>query len=117
MFTPEYYCWDFDVLQVIVDVFRIENNKIIEHWDVMQDEVLKAESANGNSMLDGGGDANKSVSSQSLEENKQTIITFIEKGFAGDVKLLDSLFGDEYIQHNPHVPNGKAVVLGFLKEG
>lgn len=103
--------------KVIVDIFRIEDHKIIEHWDVMQDEVLKADSANGNGMLDGGGDANKSVSVQYLTENKQAIIDFIEKGFAGDVKLLDSLFGDEYIQHNPHVPNGKAVVLGFLKDG
>lgn len=102
---------------VVVDIFRIEDNKIIEHWDVMQDEVLKADSANGNGMLDGGGDANKSLSTQDLEENKQTIIAFIEKGFAGDAELLDSLFGDEYIQHNPHVPSGKAVVLGFLKDG
>ena len=36
---------------VAVDIFRVENGKITEHWDVMQEEVPAAESANGNSML------------------------------------------------------------------
>jgi predicted SnoaL-like aldol condensation-catalyzing enzyme len=36
---------------VAVDIFRVVNGKIAEHWDVMQEEVPAAESANGNSML------------------------------------------------------------------
>src|SRR6266852_3486955 len=36
---------------VAVDVFRVANGKIAEHWDVMQEEVPAAQSANGNSML------------------------------------------------------------------
>ena len=32
-------------------IFRIANGKIAEHWDVMQEEVPAAQSANGNSML------------------------------------------------------------------
>ena len=36
---------------VAVDVFRVANGKIAEHWDVLQEEVPAAESANGNSML------------------------------------------------------------------
>src|SRR5437867_1679590 len=35
---------------VAVDVFRVANGKIAEHWDVMQEEVPAAQSANGNSM-------------------------------------------------------------------
>jgi predicted SnoaL-like aldol condensation-catalyzing enzyme len=34
-----------------VDIFRVANDKIAEHWDVMQEEVPAAQSANGNSML------------------------------------------------------------------
>jgi predicted SnoaL-like aldol condensation-catalyzing enzyme len=34
-----------------VDIFRIANGKIAEHWDVLQEEVPAAQSANGNSML------------------------------------------------------------------
>jgi predicted SnoaL-like aldol condensation-catalyzing enzyme len=38
------------VPQIIVDVFRLEDGKIIEHWDVIQDEVKASESKNGNAM-------------------------------------------------------------------
>lgn len=37
--------------RAIVDVFRVENGKIVEHWDVIQ-EVLER-SANGNTMFEG----------------------------------------------------------------
>lgn len=36
---------------IAVDIFRIENRKIIEHWDVMQEEVLAENSINGNPMF------------------------------------------------------------------
>ena len=36
---------------VAVDIFRVANGKISEHWDVMQEEVPPAQSANGNSMF------------------------------------------------------------------
>jgi predicted SnoaL-like aldol condensation-catalyzing enzyme len=36
---------------VAVDIFRVTDGKISEHWDVMQEEVTAAQSANGNSML------------------------------------------------------------------
>jgi len=36
---------------VAVDIFRVANGKISEHWDVIQEEVPAAQTANGNSML------------------------------------------------------------------
>jgi len=36
---------------VAVDIFRVANGKIAEHWDVMQEEVPAEKSANGNSMV------------------------------------------------------------------
>ena len=36
---------------IAVDIFKIENDKLVEHWDVMQEEILPAQSANGNSMF------------------------------------------------------------------
>lgn len=36
---------------IAVDIFRIENGKIVEHWDVMQEEVPVELTANGNTMF------------------------------------------------------------------
>jgi predicted SnoaL-like aldol condensation-catalyzing enzyme len=36
---------------VAVDIFRVADGKVAEHWDVLQEEVPAALSANGNSMF------------------------------------------------------------------
>ncbi|AYB34838.1 nuclear transport factor 2 family protein [Chryseolinea soli] len=36
---------------IAVDIFKIEDGKLVEHWDVMQEEVLPSQSANGNAMF------------------------------------------------------------------
>lgn len=35
---------------IVVDVFRLEDGKIAEHWDVVQEEVPASKSASGNPM-------------------------------------------------------------------
>jgi len=40
-----------------VDIFRLEDGKIVEHWDVIQRPIPEG-SVNGNSMFDGGGEYN-----------------------------------------------------------
>jgi predicted SnoaL-like aldol condensation-catalyzing enzyme len=34
-----------------MDVFRVDNGKLVEHWDVMQDEVPAEKTASGNAMF------------------------------------------------------------------
>jgi predicted SnoaL-like aldol condensation-catalyzing enzyme len=36
---------------VAVDIFRVENGKVAEHWDVMQEEVPAGQTASGNPMF------------------------------------------------------------------
>jgi predicted SnoaL-like aldol condensation-catalyzing enzyme len=36
---------------IAVDIFRVENGKLVEHWDVMQEEVMADKTANGNAMF------------------------------------------------------------------
>ncbi|OOQ58405.1 nuclear transport factor 2 family protein [Mucilaginibacter pedocola] len=35
---------------IVVDIFRFEDGKIAEHWDVVQEEVPASKTASGNSM-------------------------------------------------------------------
>lgn len=35
---------------IVVDIFRLEDGKIAEHWDVVQEETPTSKSASGNSM-------------------------------------------------------------------
>ncbi|OKI68757.1 hypothetical protein AMK14_21505 [Streptomyces sp. TSRI0445] len=36
---------------VIVDIFRLANDRIVEHWDVVQDLVRPEATTSGNSMV------------------------------------------------------------------
>lgn len=36
---------------IAVDIFRVDSGKIVEHWDVMQEEVSAENSINSNSMF------------------------------------------------------------------
>ena len=36
---------------VAVDIFRVKDGKVVEHWDVMQEEVSAADAASGNAMF------------------------------------------------------------------
>ncbi len=36
---------------IAVDIFRIENDKLAEHWDVLQEEVPASSTASGNPMF------------------------------------------------------------------
>jgi predicted SnoaL-like aldol condensation-catalyzing enzyme len=41
-----------DAPQVVVDIFRIEDGKLAEHWDVLQNEVPVTAALGGVSMFD-----------------------------------------------------------------
>ena len=36
---------------IAVDIFRVEDGKVVEHWDVMQEEVPAANTVSGNAMF------------------------------------------------------------------
>jgi predicted SnoaL-like aldol condensation-catalyzing enzyme len=36
---------------IAVDIFRVKDGKVVEHWDVLQEEVLPTKTASGNAMF------------------------------------------------------------------
>lgn len=103
---------------IVGDIFRIENGKIKEHWDVIQPEPTPNLSAiNKNTMLDGLGNPDLQISPENLVRNTNTakkIITAVLGN--GELNLIPSLFQDPYIQHNPNIPNGTDALVNFLSK-
>jgi predicted SnoaL-like aldol condensation-catalyzing enzyme len=84
------------------DIFRFENGKIVEHWDNLQETAGPNKS--GRTMIDG---AAKITDLDKTETNKILVKNFVEDILVnGNMAKLAGYFnGDNYIQHNPQIPD------------
>lgn len=84
------------------DIFRWEKGQIVEHWDNLQETAKPNPS--GHSMTDGTTEV-KDLSK--TEENKKLVKAFVEDILVnGKMDKLAGYFnGDQYIQHNPNIPD------------
>ncbi len=85
------------------DIFRFENCLIVEHWDNLQETPAKP-NPSGHTMTDGITeikDLDKTAANKSLVKN------FVEDILVnGKMEKLAGYFdGDNYIQHNPQIPD------------
>lgn len=83
------------------DIFRFEDNKIVEHWDNLQ-ETPQHPNPSGHTMIDG---SNTATDLDKTATNKALIRSFVEDILVGGKmeKLASYFDGDNYIQHNPQV--------------
>jgi len=86
------------------DVFRFENNKIVEHWDNLQEKPTSLNPSN-HTMTDG--------TTEVIDLEKTAINKTLVKNFVEDIlvygkmdKLQDYFDDDKYIQHNPKIADG-----------
>lgn len=101
------------------DIFRFEDGKIVEHWDNLQETPAKA-SPSGHTMIDG---STELKDLDKTEANKALVKNFVEDILVnGNMEKLAGYFnGDNYLQHNPQIPDqlsGLGAALGELaKQG
>lgn len=84
------------------DIFRFEDGKIVEHWDNLQ--ATAGPNPSGHTMADGP----TAVSDLSnTEANKAIARSFVDDILVnGKMDKLAGYFdGDNYIQHNPNIPD------------
>lgn len=93
------------------DIFRFENENIVEHWDNLQETAKPNPS--GHTMIDG---ATEIKDIDKTEINKTLVRSFVDDILVnGKMEKLPSYFdGDNYTQHNPNIPDqlsglGKAI--------
>ena len=85
------------------DIFRFEHGKIVEHWDNLQ-ETPTNPNPSGHTMIDG---AVEIKDLDKTEANKTLVRNFVDDILVNGrmEKLVGYFDGDNYIQHNPQIPD------------
>lgn len=88
---------------IAFDVFRLEDGKIVEHWDNMIVEA--APNPSGRTQIDG---ATEIADLDKTEANKAKVEEFITRSLINheEVTITDYISPETYIQHNPMVADG-----------
>jgi predicted SnoaL-like aldol condensation-catalyzing enzyme len=111
--------YDFFGPKIGFDIFRFEDGLIVEHWDNLQ-ETPKQPNPSGHTMIDG---PTASAGLGKTEENRKLVQQFVDDILVNGKmdKLAGYFHGDNYIQHNPQIPDqlsGLGKTLGELaKQG
>lgn len=96
------------------DIFRFEDDLIVEHWDNLQPKVAQ-KNPSGHTMIDG---VREIKLGEPTEKNRALIKDFAEDILiGGNFQNIDIYFdGDNYIQHNPTIGDGLTAFNAALKE-
>lgn len=96
--------YDFFGPKIGFDIFRFEDDKIVEHWDNLQ-EKPDAPNSSGHTMIDGPTDA---ADLSKTEANREIVRSFVEDVLVnGRMDKLGGYFDeDRYTQHNPRIGDG-----------
>lgn len=99
---------------VTTDLFDTDaNDKIIEHWDVIAAYTEKNQTASGNDVILGNFEL-KDL--DKTEENKKLVRNFLVDVFqnGNHQNIAQYISTEQYIQHNPQIPNGIDAFKQFL---
>lgn len=98
---------------VAFDVFRIENGKIVEHWDNMA--PVAEPNPSGRTQTDGETEVSDL---DKTEANKAKVMEFIEKALIKHEKvdITQYINPAKYLQHNSMVADGLEGFGAFMKE-
>jgi len=98
--------------KIVLDLFRLENGLIAEHWDAIQ--VESDSTLNGNSEIEG---PIAILDERNTTKNKQLVVDYtkyilIDKAF----EKLASFVHQDVIQHNPKIKNGRNAIRDYLRK-
>ena len=105
--------YNFSGPKIGFDIFRFENGKIVEHWDNLQ--VTARHNPSGHSMIDG---TTRIKDLHKTKANKALVSGFAENILInGKMDELAAYFaGDNYIQHDPLIPDKVSGLRKVLDE-
>lgn len=100
----------------VVDIYRLQDGMLAEHWDVVEHDVGNVEPASGRGLFDTDAVSTATVSISDQQKNIDTVVSFNDKIFTSHVnskELLDEFMQDDYMQHNSGVGDGKEGFITF----
>lgn len=102
-----------ETAMIAFDVFRVEDGKIVEHWDNLVPEA--ALNPSGRTQIDG---ATEITDMDKTEANKALVEEFITKSLIehAEVNITDYISPVTYIQHNPMVADGLEGFGAFMAQ-
>lgn len=95
------------------DIFRVENDKIAEHWDCLQAFDPKAKNGSGHTLIDG---STEITDLDKTEVNKKLVEDFYNKVFVEGKKeeAKNYISAETYIQHGAGGKDGLKSLESFL---
>ena len=95
------------------DIYRVSDNRIVEHWDGLVREAPA--NASGRTQLDGPTQPRKD---QDVDENRARVLGFFSRALIeGDYQAFhDDCNGEDFRQHSPDIADGAAAVIAFLNQ-
>ena len=98
--------------EIIVSIFKVNGGKIIEHWGISQTEVPADKTVSGNSMFPI--EYNLAPSTDELAA-KNFVVSGLNRAFGlVDFDIINELWTEDYIQHNPGIDNGRGAIQGLV---
>jgi len=100
----------------VVDIFRVSNCKIVEHWDVIQE--VPADSPNGNGMFKTVETNFTSKKAEPCTLSTRDVADAFVPLLYGQGKVREAYMNwvhPDYQQHNPHAENGRDAAIDFLE--
>ncbi|WP_238431508.1 ester cyclase [Streptomyces cavernae] len=100
-----------------IDLYRVGNGKLVEHWGITQ--TVPAKTASGNSLFSDVYRYPKgapTLSEELEEKNRKFAVTAYRKLSDGDVTVIDKSWDPRYYQHNPIIANGTGPLKQLLQQ-
>ncbi|RCR71520.1 nuclear transport factor 2 family protein [Larkinella punicea] len=97
---------------VVVDLFRLRNGQVIEHWDAIQQQPETT--LNRHPMMDGAVDMEDIGAT---EANKNVVSAFFQRVLIErKIDALSDYVTSDLIQHKPEIANGRDGLWQYLQE-
>jgi predicted SnoaL-like aldol condensation-catalyzing enzyme len=98
----------------VVDIYRLEDGLLAEHWDIVEHDVGEVETQNGRDLFTTDAESTPTPEIADQQINIDKVVAFNRDVFdAHDVSKLDEFMRDDYMQHNADVADGKEGFIEF----